>query len=288
MVKQAVIIGAGPAGISAALYLARAGVDTTIVYRDAGALGKTELVGNYYGFADPITGPDLFEIGKKQAENLGAKLVQAEAMGITFGEKMELVSSLGNFPADAIILATGSQRRRPRISGIAELEGRGVSYCAVCDAYFYRGKTVGVLGSGNYAVHEASELLPLAGKVTLYTQGEEPPPNLPENLALDRRKIVNIKGDKSLESIDFEDGSSESLDGLFIAQGVAGTAELALKAGAEIDNNRIVVNEKMETTLEGLYAAGDCIGGMLQIAKAVHNGAQAAMSAIQYLRKLKS
>lgn len=287
MPKQVVIIGAGPAGVSAALYLTRGAIETTIIYRDGGALAKTDMVENYYGFQEPIAGPALFEQGLLQAKRLGAKLVQEEVLGIGFGERLEVKTGSAVFEADAVILATGSQRLRPRIDGIVEFEGRGVSYCAVCDAFFYRGKHVGVLGSGNYALHEASELLPLAAGVTLFTQGDEASKELPAGLQVDERKIVSLRGEKSLHTICFETGEEQSLDGLFIAQGVAGTAELALKAGAEIENNRIVVNDKMETTLEGLYAAGDCTGGLLQISKAVYNGAQAAMSAIKFLRKKK-
>lgn len=288
MSKTAVIVGAGPAGISAAIYLVRAGIETTIVYKDQGALGKTEKIENYYGFENPMTGPELFENGIRQVKRLGANIVQDEVVGLGWDEKMTVMTKTAQFPGDVIILATGAARIAPKIDGLKRLEGHGVSYCAVCDAFFYRGKDVAVFGNGDYALHEATELLATSHSVTIYTLGKNPEFTAPEHpkLHIDTRNVVKLNGDESLESIELADGTIVPTAGVFVAVGVAGSADFAKKVGAETEGARIVADENCATTLPGLYACGDCIGGMLQVAKAVHDGAKAATHAIKYLRTL--
>ncbi len=285
--SKALIIGNGPAGISAALYTARAGIETTVIARDAGALGKADKIENYYGFIEPIGGADLLERGKAQAKRLGVTLVEEEVVGLTYLEKLTVTTSSAAYEGDAVILATGSPRRAPKIEGLAAFEGAGVSYCAICDAFFYKGKDVAVLGCCEYAAHESVTLLPLANAVTLLTNGEAPMAGLPEGLkAIIPTKIKALTGNGKLEGVTFEDGTSLSISGLFVAQGVAGSADLARKIGAETVGNRIVVDEHMATNIPGLFAAGDCTGGMLQIAKAVAEGAEAGYSAVKYIRAL--
>ena len=149
-----VIIGSGPAGISAALYAVRAGVDTTVLTKGPGALDRAEKIENYYGFAEPVSGAELERRSIENAKRLGVRFVTAEAVGLTYTDKLTVETVDKNYPADAVILATGASRAVPRIPGLAGLEGHGVSYCAACDAFFYRGKDVAVLGSGEYALHE--------------------------------------------------------------------------------------------------------------------------------------
>ena len=282
---KAIIIGTGPAGISAALYTARAGIETTVIARDAGALGKAEKIENYYGFTDPISGTELLERGKAQAKRLGVTLLEEQVVGLTYLDKLTVTTGDSSYEGDAVILATGSPRRTPKIDGLAQFEGAGVSYCAICDAYFYKNKDVAVLGCCEYAAHEAGALLPIVNSVTLLTNGEKPIQNLPEGLkAIITTKISTFTGDGRLESVTFEDGGSLPIAGLFVAQGVAGSADLARKIGTETVGNRIVVDENMATNVPGLFAAGDCTGGMLQIAKAVAEGAEAGYSAVKYIR----
>ena len=166
-----VIIGSGPAGVSAALYTARAGVDTTVLTRGPGALDRAELIQNYYGFASPISGAELERQGIEGAKAVGVKFVTTEAVGLTYTDKLTVETLDGDYPADAVVLATGASRATPRIPGLAGLEGHGVSYCATCDAFFYRGKDVAVVGSGEYALHEVQALLPVEASVTLLLNG---------------------------------------------------------------------------------------------------------------------
>ena len=282
-----VIIGSGPAGVSAALYTARAGIDTTVLTKGSGALARAEGIENYYGVPGPVSGAELERRGIEGAKAVGVKFVEAEAVGLTFTDKLTVETLAGDWPADAVILATGASRAAPRIPGLAALEGHGVSYCATCDAFFYRGKEVAVLGSGEYALHEASALLPLAKSVTLLTGGAPLTAEFPPEIALCTEKVEAILGEEAgkVTGVRLAGGRELPLDGVFVALGVAGSTALARKMGAEVDGNRIVVDEHMMTTVPGLFAAGDCTGGLLQVAKAVYEGAMAGNEAAKALRK---
>lgn len=281
-----IIIGSGPAGISAALYTVRAGIETIILTTGSSSLLKAKEIENYYAYEKPISGEDLLEEGVKQAKRLGVTIYNEEVLGISFTDSLTLTTQENQHKADAVIITTGASRNTPKIKDLSRFEGGGISYCAVCDGFFYKGKNVGVLGAGDYALHEALELLPIAGQVTLLTNGVELGVPLPEGIKLDERPIASFQGEEVLKSIIFEDGSSLELSGVFIAQGVAGSADLARKIGAETNGNEIIIDSQMATNIPGLFAAGDCTGGMLQIAKAVYQGAEAGTSAIKFVREL--
>ena len=280
-----VIIGSGPAGVSAALYAARAGVETTVLTKGPGALDRAELIQNYYGFAEPISGAELERRGIEGAKALGVQFVTTEAVGLTYTDKLTVETLAGDFPADAVILATGASRAAPHIPGLAGLEGHGVSYCATCDAFFYRGRDVAVLGSGEYALHEVQTLLPVVKSVTLLTNGSPLTASFPPEVTVCPEKVNAILGEGRVSGVELNGGKTVALSGVFVALGVAGSTALARKLGAEVDGNRILVDEHMQTTLPGLYAAGDCTGGLLQVAKAVYEGALAGTEAAKALRK---
>ena len=280
-----VIIGSGPAGVSAALYAARAGVETTVLTKGPGALDRAELIQNYYGFAEPISGAELERRGIEGAKALGVQFVTTEAVGLTYMDKLTVETLAGDFPADAVILATGASRAAPHIPGLAGLEGHGVSYCATCDAFFYRGKDVAVLGSGEYALHEVQALLPVVKSVTLLANGSPLTASFPPEVTVCPEKVNAILGEERVSGVELSGGKTVALSGVFVAMGVAGSTALSRKLGAEVDGNRILVDEHMQTTLPGLYAAGDCTGGLLQVAKAVYEGALAGTEAAKALRK---
>lgn len=279
-----VIVGSGPAGCSAALYAARAGMETTVISKGIGALQKAEQIQNYYGFEEGITGVELYRRGVAGAQAVGTQFVTAEVVGLDYAATLVVQTTAGDYPADAVILATGTGRIAPKIAGLAEHEGRGVSYCATCDAFFYRGKTAAVLGTGEYALHEVQALLPLAGKVILCTNGEPLTAEFPAGVTLCTEKLEAIEGEETVTALRLAGGGLLPADGLFVALGVAGSAALARKLGAPVENGRIVVDEKMQTGIPGLFAAGDCTGGMLQVCKAVYEGALAATEAIKQIR----
>ena len=279
-----VIVGSGPAGCSAALYAARAGMETTVISKGIGALQKAEQIQNYYGFEEGITGAELYRRGVAGAQAVGTQFVTAEVVGLDYAATLVVQTTAGDYPADAVILATGTGRIAPKIAGLAEHEGRGVSYCATCDAFFYRGKTAAVLGTGEYALHEVQALLPLAGKVILCTNGEPLTAEFPAGMTVCTEKLEAIEGEETVTALRLAGGGLLPVDGLFVAMGVAGSAALARKLGAPVENGRIVVDEKMQTGIPGLFAAGDCTGGMLQVCKAVYEGALAATEAIKQIR----
>lgn len=282
--SNVIIIGNGPAGISTALYTTRAGIDTTIIGKDTGSLGKAAEIENYYGFEQPISGKDLIKTGIDQAKRLGAKIITDEVVGISYTDKLVILTKENEYPADSIVLATGASRSAPPIEGLKEFEGHGVSYCAVCDAFFYRGKDVAVLGNGEYALHEALELSRTSNSVTILTNGKEITTIIPSNIKVNSNKIKLLSGDDVIDNVIFEDDSSLSISGLFVAVGVAGSVDLAKKLGAQTEKNKIITDEHMATNIPGLYAAGDCTGGLLQISKAVYEGALAGTEVIKYLK----
>ena len=154
---------------------------------------------------------------------MGVKFVHTEAVGLTFTDKLTVETLAGDFPADAVILATGASRAAPPVPGLAALEGRGVSYCATCDAFFYRGKDVAVLGSGEYALHEIAALLPLAKSVTLLTGGAELTASFPAQVAVRTQTVEAILGPDKVSGVQLAGGEVLPVDGVFVAMGVAGS-----------------------------------------------------------------
>ncbi len=284
--KNVFIIGGGPAGVSAALYTSRAGVETSIISKDKGALEKAEKIENYYGLEKPIKGSELVEIGINQAKKIGVTLIDDEVIGLSYENNFVIETKNTKYNADALIIATGSSRAKPKITGLKEYEGKGVSYCAVCDAFFYRNKDVAVLGNSDYALHEAQTLIQTSKSVTILTNGEKMLARVPENISIDTRKIKSIEGkDEVISHILFEDMSTLNVSGLFIAVGIAGSGDLARKIGAEADEKKIIIDANMCTSIPGLFAAGDCTGGLQQICKAVYEGGKAGLEAVKFLKK---
>ncbi len=281
MIYDVVIIGSGPAGISAALYAKRRKLSVLIISKGIGALEKAEQIENYYGFPNGITGKELYENGIRQARTLDIDMADDEVISLSYGENFEVETVNSSYKARTTILATGSNRITPNIKGIREFEGKGVSYCAICDAFFYKGKDVAVLGNGNYAVHEMEQLKPIANSVTILTNGEEIVENRNINVEVNDKRIREFRGDNSIQEVEFEDGTKKQINGIFVALGTASSNDLARKIGARIENNHIVVDENMQTTVPGLFACGDCTGGLLQISKAVYEGAKAGLAVLK-------
>ena len=282
---KVIIIGAGPAGISAALYTVRAGIETLVLSNGGGALKKAERIENFYGFPQPVSGEELMERGIEGARRLGVTFLEEEVVGIGFENSLTVSTTAGTHAADAVLLATGTSRLAPPIPGLKDFEGRGVSYCAVCDAFFYRGRDVAVLGSGEYALHEAMELSHVARSVTILTNGQTPGAAFLEQFSVITGEIAAVEGGGMLGGVRLKDGTLVQADGLFVAVGVAGSVALAKKIGAVTEGSAISVDENMATNVPGLYAAGDCTGGLLQISKAVYEGAKAGISIVKALKK---
>ena len=276
-----IVIGSGPAGITAAIYAKRRNLSILVISKGISALQKAEKIDNYYGFENGISGKELYENGIKQAKNLGIDFIEDEVINIKYINQFTVETVNSKYEAKAVILATGVSRNVPNIKGIKEFEGKGVSYCAVCDSFFYKDKDVAVLGDGNYAIHEFETLKPVASSVTILTNGNAMVENRDSSIEVNSKKIREFRGDTKLEEVEFEDNTIQSLNGVFIAMGTASSSDLARKIGARIENNNIIVNESMETTVPGLFACGDCTGGLLQISKAVYEGAKAGLAVLK-------
>ncbi|MGI6064015.1 NAD(P)/FAD-dependent oxidoreductase [Blautia sp.] len=298
--EKVVIIGAGPAGISAALYTVRGNLDPLVIHTGIGALEKAEKIENYYGLERPLSGQELFDRGIAQAKDLGVRFLEAQVLGISGFDTFTVKTTAGDIETESVILATGGKRTAPAIPGIREYEGRGVSYCAVCDAFFYRGREVAVLGNSDFALHEAEELKNVTPSVTIYTNGEKPEFSRNHSIAVNTMRIQAIEGEQTVSGLRMEndmnvqeEGKQEvsfyPAEGVFVALGTAGSTEIARQMGAELtEKGNIKVNENMETTIPGLFAAGDCTGGLLQIAKAVYEGSVAGIHAGKYVRRRNS
>lgn len=288
MLYDVIIIGNGPAGISASLYTKRAGLETLIVSKGIGTLDKVEKIENYYGTPN-ISGKEIQKIGENQAKNLNIEIKNEEVMQIDYGRNFIVKTLNYEYEAKTIIIATGSNRKVANIKGIKEFEGKGVSYCTTCDGFFYKDKDVAVLGNKEYAIHEAQNLLPIAKSVTMLTNGEQPVEKRTEGIEIEENKIREFRGTNSIEEIEFEDNTKKKIDGVFVALGTASSSDLARKLGVILDEkNNIKVDNKMETNIKGVYACGDCTGGILQISKAVYEGMIAGMSVIQFIKNTKA
>lgn len=285
--KHLLVVGQGPAGISAAIYAKRGGAAVTVVAKGVGALEKAERIENYYGFGEPLTGKALAAQGIAGAKRLGVTFIARELVGLRFKDTLDgFIAELPDrsLEADAVVLAMGTSRLAPPLAGLKEFEGHGVSYCAICDAFFYRGKEVAVLGAGDYALAEAGALLPHAEKVHLLTHGEAAPAHLSERFFVHTEKLAAIEGESKVERVRFENGRDLSVSAVFVAVGTAGSTAIAKKLGILLDGVYLKVDAKMATNVPGVFAAGDATGGLLQVAKAVYEGAVAGLSALKFLR----
>lgn len=292
MVYDAIIIGKGPAGISAALYTVRANMKTLVFGTGKSTLEKAEKIENYYGFSQPISGEKLLDEGERQLLRIGGEICNEEVIGISKEDVFQVTTAKGAWQARAVLIATGQKTVSTGIRNLKRYEGKGVSYCTTCDGFFYRRKKAGVLGFNDFALNEAKELLAFTKDITLFTNGKttsfskeyEDVLNL---LQLNEKPIRSFEGEEFLERIVFEEGSSFTLDGVFIAYESASSTTFALKMGILMQDQYIVTDQNQCTNIEGLYAAGDCTGVFKQISVAVGQGALAGRNMIDYIRKQK-
>ena len=287
MVYDSIIIGKGPAGIQAALYIKRANLNVMVIAKDGGALEKAEKIENFYGQEEPITGKKLVEKGEHQLNRLGITLLNDEVVGIQYNsdQTFTIKTTINTYITKTIVIATGANRKTPNIEGIEEFEGRGISYCAICDGFFFKDKQVVVLGNGDYAIEEAKILNQTASKVIILTNGKKVELKKFDGMEYITKEISKIEGNSKVERIVFKDSSVINVSGMFVAEGVATSIDFARKLGAETTENRLVVDsETMQTTIPRMFAAGDCTGELYQISKALYEGMKAGLSVIKSLK----
>ncbi len=296
-----IIVGAGPAGLAAAIYTGRARQDTLIIERatPGGQILLTDKIENYPGFPDDISTFQLMEDFRKQAEKFGAKIVMDEVEEIRNREgRWELIGCSGRYRAKAVILATGSHYRKLGLEGEKKLTGRGISYCATCDGAFFTNKRVAVLGGGDWALTEALFLTRFCREVKIIHRRDEfRAEKILQERVFENSKIqviwdtvvMQICGEITLKSVILrnviDDSKSElELDGLFVSIGTVPNSGL-VKNLVELNAwGEIKVEKNMATSLPGLYAAGDVSDACpQQLATAAGTGVTAAIAVNEYL-----
>ena len=307
---DAVIVGGGPAGLTAAMYLARACYRVIVVEKEkfGGQITITSEVVNYPG-ADPQSGEELTERMRKQAESFGAEFMLAEVKELDFSEDIKIVKTTrGNIRCLGVMMATGAHPRMIGFKGEAEFKGHGVAYCATCDGEFFTGKEVFVVGGGFAAAEEAVFLTRYASHVTILIRGDDftcaketadetrANPNI---TVLTNTEVVAVEGDSVLRKITYKNNktgeetvySPENGDtfGVFVFAGYEPSTEL-VKDIAELNpQGYVVTNISKQTSKEGLFAAGDvCIKTLRQVVTATGDGAIAATEMEKYLSKERS
>lgn len=294
-----IIIGGGPAGLSAAQYATRAKLKTVILDKSAaaGALAFASLIENYPGLKEPITGKELLDTFQKQAINFGAEYVEAQVIGVAIeGNVKDVFTVDKTYQGKTVIIATGSMGRKPTIKGEAEFLGRGVSYCAICDAAFFKGKTICVLGSSEEAVKEAGVLTRFAKTVFLISPSRQlkVPDDYPtlkmQNInIIVGHTVTSIEGSDLVERVRLKDNSGNEstleLSGVFVY--LHGNKPIVdfLHGVVEIsEDGCVAVNKMMETSIPGVFSAGDVTcTEVRQIVVAAANGCIAALSAEKYI-----
>lgn len=304
-IHDLIIIGAGPAGMTAAVYASRANLSTVMIERGmpGGQMATTDAIENYPAF-ESILGPELSTKMFEHAQKFGAKYEYGDVDKVVdHGEVKEVIVGEKSYKAYAVIVATGAEYRKLGAPGEEELTGRGVSYCAVCDGAFYQGREIVVIGGGDSAVEEGMYLTRFADKVTIIHRRDElRAQKIIQDRAFENEKIeflwnkqvksVNEKDGKigSVTLIDTQDGSETQFDteGMFVYVGMDPLTDSVKHLGITNENGYILTNEDMETTVPGIFAAGDVREKMLrQIVTATGDGSIAAQAVQKYIEDLK-
>jgi len=302
MDMELAIIGAGSAGYAAGIYAGRAGIDAVIFDSGMGGGLATESpeIENYPGFKK-INGIDLMEKMKDHAKEYAKFKFYEEVKEIKKGgDRFKIVTSKGEYEAGAVIICTGTTHKKLDAKGEKELSGRGVSYCATCDGFFFKDKDVVVIGGGNSAVIEAIYLKQVGCNVSIVHRRDR----LRAEKSLEVKAVdmgINIVWDSVVEEIvgkekvegvklkNVKTGETKVMpvDGVFISIGEVPQSEIAVNAGVETDEHGYIKTDEMQrTNIKGIYAAGDITGGVRQIITACSEGAKAALMSTEVLGKM--
>ncbi len=304
MLFDVIIIGGGPAGLTAGIYTSRAGLKSLLIEKglSGGQVATTERVENYPGFDEGVSGAGLSIKMEKQATKFGLEIIQGSVQKISLNEKIKKITLEGNqeFEAKSVILCTGAHPRTLGIDGEDKYRGRGVSYCATCDGAFFKGEKVAVIGGGNSAVEEALFLTKFAETVhIIHRRDQLRADKIIQERAFSNPKIKliwnsvakKIEGNDSVKSLHLKNvktGEESVLDvqGVFIYVGYNPNTEF-LKGVVDLDKDQYITTDMMmSTSVPGIFAAGDVrANSQKQIAIAVGDGATAAISAGKYIEE---
>jgi thioredoxin reductase (NADPH) len=297
-----IIIGGGPAGLTAGLYATRAGLKSLLLERGnfGGQIVNARLVENYPGFPEGISGPELGEFMRRQATHYGLETLTTEVSGVKKVSTYEVSTSEGDMQAKSIIIAAGSEYRKLDVTGEERLSGRGVSYCATCDGFFFRDREVAVVGGGDTAVTDALELTQHCRKVyIIHRRDQLRATKAMQEKAFSQPKIElvwntvvqEIVGDKMLRSLRLQNvktGQSSDLevDGIFVAVGLKPNSQIFSQLVTLDEAGFVATDELMRTSAPGIFAAGDVRhNSFRQVITAAGDGAAAAMSAFKYVKE---
>jgi len=290
-----VILGSGPAGLQAAIHAARKKVSVLLLGKETKSSLFHAHVENFCCLFN-VKGEDMLHVGRQQAVNFGSDVLEEDVLRVSpAGPVFKIITESGQeLQTSSLIIATGTTRNKLGVAGEKELLGRGVSYCVECDANFYQGEDVAVVGSASAAVSGALTLLDYAATVHLVSEKLEVTDALGKQLQdsevniHEGRQVKEIAGENAVEAIVLKDGSKIPVNGVFIELGAKGIMELATHLGVQLDDQMkyIQTNKMMETNVAGIFAAGDICGPPWQMAKAVGEGCVAGIGAASYARKL--
>ena len=300
---QIAIVGAGPAGLTAAIYTARAGFSTIVIGNPyESQVAKLGLIENYTGFAKGVEGLELMEAMENQTKANGAEVIYDNVIEIAKKDKDFIIKTDDDetLKAKAVILAMGARHRKMRIPGEEEYYMKGVSYCSVCDGALYQGKPTVIIGYGNGAAKSALYMANLSSKVYLICTKKELDADAiyesrlegKENLEIHySSRVTKISGEEFVTSVTYKEGGKESeikTESVFIEYGTVPNTLLANQLGIEVDVRGFIVTkiENLKTNIPGVYAAGDVCGRIKQIATAVGDGCIAATHAQNYVEEL--
>ncbi len=289
------IIGAGPAGLQAAVHAVRKKASVVVLGRPERSSIYSAHVENYLCVAGVVDGSELLRIGLEQAQKFGAEILAEDVLHIEQADELFKVKTESReVEARSLIIATGTSRKKLKVTGEKELAGRGVSYCVDCDANFFRNAKVAVVGNGSAAVDGALTLTGYASDVYLITRGIDVSGELAEKLAASTVQVKEgawvkeISGDNGVTGLVLEDDQALEVEGVFIELGAKGAMELAVNLGVLLDSDtftHIETDRHQATNIPGIYAAGDITGHPYQMAKAVGEGCVAGLAAANYARQ---
>lgn len=293
-----VIIGQGPAGLQAAIHASRRKAKVVLLGRIKGSSLYRAHIENYCFLEGPISGEKMLKEGRRQAQEFGADFIDEDVVEVRKKDDLyEVVTeSQRPFLAKAIIMAMGIHKKRLNVAGEKELIGKGVSYCVDCDAFFYKGKTVAVVGNGSAAASGALTLISIAKRVYLISKVSDISETLKRQIKespvvwYEGRWVEKILGNKEVEGVVLDNGDRIDVKGVFIELGAKGAIELAALLGVAMDKEHlsyIATNKLQETNISGIYAAGDICGPPFQVAKAVGEGCIAGLEAAKYAKRKK-
>jgi thioredoxin reductase (NADPH) len=289
-----VILGSGPAGLQAAIHAARKKVAVLLMGKETKSSLFHAHIENFCCLFN-VKGEDMLNAGRQQAANFGSDMLEEDVLQVSPDSgAFKIVSESGHeLQARSLIIATGTTRNKLGVAGEKEMLGRGVSYCVECDANFYKGLDVAVVGGASAAVSGALTMLDYAATVHLICSKLEVTAALEKQLKdsaviiRQGQQVKEIVGQSGVEAVVLKDGSSIPVNGVFIELGAKGLMELATHLGVQLDDEMkyIQTNKKMETNIPGVFAAGDICGPPWQMAKAVGEGCVAGIGAATYARK---